>query len=185
LDIEREILAVRAKEQVVKLVKWVGNDKKRFQLLMELFLQGEDLTVKKSAWIIGHCAELHPELVSPWLKPMIKKIQEPGVPDAVKRNVVRILQFADIPRGLQGVVANLCFAFISSIDEPIAVRTFSMTVLANISQEEPGLKKELEIIVRNMLPYATPAFRARAKKVLKTNREEWEQGGDAKTFVGR
>ena len=113
-------------------------------------------------------------------------MQEPEVPDAVKRNVVRILQFVGIPRGLQGVVANLCFALISSIDEPIAVRTFSMTVLANITQEEPGLKKELEIIVRNMLPYATPAFRARAKKVLKTNREEeWEQEGDAKTFVGR
>ena len=58
---------------------------------------------------------------------------------------------------------------ISSPDEPIAVRTFSITVLARIAQEEPALRKELEIIVRQMLPYATAAFRARAKKILKNS----------------
>jgi hypothetical protein len=95
------------------------------------------------------------------------KIQEPGVQCALKRNVVRILQFAEIPRSLRGIAANLCFEFISSIDEPIAVRIFSMTVIANIAKEEPALKKELEIVIKKMLPYATAAFRARAKKVLK------------------
>ncbi|MGD1046859.1 MAG: hypothetical protein ABR936_16245 [Bacteroidota bacterium] len=99
-------------------------------------------------------------------------MQQPGTHDAVKRNVVRILQFADILHGLQGAVANLCFELISSIDEPIAVRTFSITVFAKIAQEEPGLEKELEIVVRQMLPYATNAFRARAKKVLKNHEIE-------------
>jgi len=172
MDIEKEILAVRSKEQMVRLVKWVGKDKSHFQHLMELFLQGDGPLAKKSAWIIGHFAEGHPELILPWLKPMIKRMQEQGVYDAVKCNIIRILQFVDIPRKLQGVVANFCFRLISSIDEPIAVRTFSMTVLANIAQEEPELKKELEIIVRQMLPYATPAFRARVKKVLKNHEIE-------------
>jgi hypothetical protein len=172
MDIEKEILAVRSKDQVATLVKWVGKDKMRFQYLMELFLQWNEQLAKKSAWIIGHCSEEHPELVSPWLKPMINRMQETGVHAAVKRNVVRILQFVEIPRKLQGVVANLCFELISSIDEPIAVRTFSITVLAKIAQEEPELKKELEIVVRQMLPYATPAFRARAKKVLKKHEIE-------------
>ena len=172
MQIEKEILAVRSKDQVATLVKWVGKDKMRFQYLMELFLQGNEQLAKKSAWIIGRCAERHPELVSPWLKPMINRMQETGVHAAVKRNVVRILQFVEIPCKLQGVVANLCFELISSIDEPIAVRTFSITVLAKIAQEEPELKNELEIIVRQMLPYATPAFRARAKKVLKNHEIE-------------
>jgi hypothetical protein len=167
MNFEKEILAVRSKEQVAKLVRWVGKDRELIKQLMEFFLQGESRLAQKSAWIIGHWAELHPELVKPWLKPMINKIQEPGVHGALKRNVVRILQFADIPRELQGIVANLCFELISSIDEPIAVRTFSMTVIANIAKKEPALKKELEIVIRQMLPYSTAAFRARAKKVLK------------------
>ena len=172
MDLEKEILAVRSKEQVVKLVRWVGNDKMRFRQLMEYIFHGEAQLAKKSAWIIGHCAELHPALVSPWIQAIIKALRKRGVHDAVKRNMVRILQFTDIPRGLQGSVANLCFEFISSFEEPIAVRTFSMTVLAKIAWEEPMLWKEFEIVVRQMLPYATPAFRARAKKELQIRERE-------------
>jgi hypothetical protein len=172
MDIENEILAVRSKEQVAKFVKWTGKDIKRFGTLMEFFLSGDEPLAKKAAWIIGHCAEQHPELVTPWLEPMIEKVQKPGVHSALKRNVVRILQFARIPRKLQGKVANLCFGFLSSINEPIAARTFSMTVLDRIAHEEPALKKELELIVRQTLPYATAAFRSRAKKVLKDSKIE-------------
>jgi hypothetical protein len=167
MELEQQISHVRSKEQVLKLVRWVGNDKRRFRQFMKIFLNAEESMAKKSAWIIGHCVEQHPELIAPWLKDMIKKMQTPGVHAAIKRNGVRILQFIDIPRSLQGVVANLCFDFISSNDGPIAVRTFSMTVLANIAKKEPALKKELEIIVRQMIPYSTAAFRARAKKVVK------------------
>jgi hypothetical protein len=172
MNLEKEILAVRSKDQVVTLVRWVGKDQSRFKQLMELFLEGESQPAQKSAWIIGHCAELHPELVNPWLKAMIKKMRQPGLHGALKRNVVRILQFVDIPRGLQGMVANLCFEIIASMEEPIAVRTFSITVLANIAREEPALRKELEIVVRQMLPYSTPAFRARAKNILKDSEIE-------------
>ncbi len=76
MQIEKEILAVRSKDQAATLVKWVGKDKMRFQQLMEFLLQGDEPLAKKSAWIIGHCAEEHPELVSPWLKPMINKMHE-------------------------------------------------------------------------------------------------------------
>ena len=47
-----------------------------------------------------------------------------------------------------------------------------MTVLAKIAWEEPMLWKEFEIVVRQMLPYATPAFRARAKKELQIRERE-------------
>jgi hypothetical protein len=172
MDVEKEILAIRSKEQVLKLVKWVGNDKMRFQQLMEYMLHGEDQLAKKSAWIIGHSAELHPAFVSPWLTTMMKILHKQRVDDAVKRNVIRILQFVDIPHKFRGKVVNLCFEFISSITEPIAVRTFSMSVLAKNACEEPMLWKEFEIVVRQMLPYAAPAFRARAKKYLRDT--EWD-----------
>jgi len=172
MDVEKEILEVRSKTQVLKLVKWVGNDKMRFQQLMKYMIYGEDHLAKNSAWILGHSAELYPALATPWLQAMIKILQRRGVHDAVKRNVVRILQFVDIPHKFRGKVVNLCFEFISSLTEPIAVRTFSMSVLATIALEEPILRKEFEIVVRQVFPYATPAFRARAKKYLKNT--EWD-----------
>lgn len=147
-------------------MRWVGKDKKRLKRLMESFLQGDAFLSKKSAWVVGHCAEAHPELFGRWLKPMIKKMQEPAGDGAVKRNIVRILQFVEIPRSLQGIITNQCFEFLSSVEEPIAVRTFSITVLARIAETEPALHKELELAVRQMLPYSTPAFRARARMIL-------------------
>jgi hypothetical protein len=175
MDLESEILSTRSKQQVVRLVRWIGKDTRRFKRLVVLFLQEDEKIARRSAWVIGHCVEAHPSLMQPWLKPMIKKMKTPGAHCAVKRNGVRILQFVKIPRGLQGIVAGLCFNYLTSLDEPIAVRTFSMTVLGKIAEQEPELKKELELTIRQMLPYSTAAFRARAKKVLKDSYKKLEQ----------
>jgi hypothetical protein len=154
------------KRNTVRLAQWVGTDKSRFKELMELFLKGEYRVTQRSAWIVRHCAQQHPHLLAPYLEPMLKRMMEPGVHVAVKRNVIGILQDIEIPRRLYGKVASLCFGFLES-NEPIAVRVFSMTVLANIAQHEPDLKKELRLIIEQRMPWEGPAFRARGKKVLK------------------
>jgi hypothetical protein len=51
--------------------------------------------------------------------------------------------------------------------EPIAVKVFSMTVLANLSKSSPDIKKELRIAIEDQLPYGSAGFVSRAKKVLK------------------
>ncbi|MFH0989958.1 MAG: hypothetical protein V1799_08085 [bacterium] len=167
MDIEKEIATVCMKRDVIRIARWIGTDQKRFSQLMDFILTGEDRIAQKAAWIVGYCVELHPPLVDPWLKQLLQKMEQPRASGAVKRNGVRILQFATIPRKLQGRAANICFQFLAAPDEPIAVRTFSITVIARIAEEEPDLMKELESVVKQMLPYSTPAFRARAKKVLK------------------
>ena len=137
---------------------------------MELFLKGEYRVTQRSAWIVRYCAEKHPKLIEPFLQPMLKRMMEPEVHVAVKRNVIGILQDIEIPKKLWGKVAKLCFDFLES-SEPIAVRVFSMTVLANIAQHEPDLKKELWLIIEQRIPWEGPAFQSRAKKVLKQLRD--------------
>jgi hypothetical protein len=97
---------------------------------------------------------------------MIRRMQEPGVHVAVKRNVIRILQFINIPRELLGDVTTLCFDYLASPNEAIAVRTFSMTVLANIAQKEPDLRNELRLSIEQQLLHGSPGFRARARNVM-------------------
>ncbi len=135
---------------------------------MELFLNGGYQVTQRSAWSIGICAERHPALIRPHLKQMVKKIQQPDVHDAAKRNVVRILQHIDIPGDLLGIVATSCFNYVSSPNEPIAVRAFSMTVLANIAMRKPGIKNELKLVIEQQLSYGSIGLCARARKVLKT-----------------
>lgn len=166
VNLEQEILKEHSKQNVLRLTTWIGSDKKRFKELMELFLKGEYRVTQLSAWLVSHVADRHPELLEPYLDKMLKRMMEPEVHVAVKRNVLRILEFIEVPRRLHGRVATLCFDFLES-NEPIAVRVFSMTVLANIAQHEPDLKKELRLIIEQRMPWEGPAFQSRAKRVLK------------------
>jgi len=113
------------------------------------------------------CFDRHPQLIPPWLPAMVKRMQEPDLPDAVRRNVVRILQFVDVPKALLGTVVSLCFEYINSYSIPVAVRAFAMTVLANAAEREPALKHELKTSLALLLPAATGGILARARMVMR------------------
>lgn len=151
----------------MRVVRWIGSDKKRFRELMALFLRGEYRVTQRAAWVLRHCAERDQSLVEPYLAKMVNRMLEPGVHVAVKRNVVGILQEIEIPRRLLGRIATICFDFLASQDETIAVRAFSMTVLANIAASEPDLKNELRLMIEQQLPWEGAAFQSRARHVLK------------------
>ncbi len=166
MDLRAEILKEHSKAQTMKIVKFIGDDSKKFKELMNLFFNDEYRVVQRSAWIVNNCAGNHPELIKPYLKKMIDYLQKP-VHDAVRRNTIRILQFIDIPKNLTGKAANVCFNLLQSKDEPVAVKVFSMTVLGKLCKTEPGLKNELQLLIEDQLPYSTAGFRSRAKRILK------------------
>jgi hypothetical protein len=166
MNLEQEILKEHSKQNIVRLAQWIGSDKKRFMLLMDVFLEGEYRVTQLSAWLVSHVADKHPELLAPYIDKMLKRMMESNVHVAVKRNVLRILQFVELPKRLYGKVAAHCFDFLES-NEPIAVRVFSMTVLANIAKHEPDLKNELRLIIEKRMPWEGAGFKARGKKVLK------------------
>ena len=135
---------------------------------MQLFLRGENRAAQYAAGIISIIAEKHSSLILPYIEVMVERMAEPGLPAAVRRNVVRILQHAEIPESLQGRVMDLCYQFLADPNEPIAVRCFSMTVLCNLSKVYPQIKPELKTIIEEGLQQnASAGFKARAKKITK------------------
>lgn len=171
MNIVQEVLKEHSKAMCDRIVKYVGNDRVRFNELVNVFLKGPYRVTQRAGWPLSYCVELHPELINPHLKRIIQNLKSPGLHDSVKRNTVRLMQFIDLPKSLQGAAADACFGFMSNPREPIAVRCFSMTVLAHLSREQPELKKELRIILEDQLPYATAGFASRARRVLKELRE--------------
>jgi hypothetical protein len=167
MDLEQEILREHSRRQIEKIAKWIGPDKRRFNRLMALFLKGEYRITQRSVWAVSCCADRHPFLVGPWLKEMIKKMQEPGVHIAVKRNILHILEGIDIPLPLLGTVVTICFEELGNPNSAIAVRAYSMSVLLKVAETEPDLRNELRLMLEQMLPSAGPAVQARGRKVLK------------------
>lgn len=166
-DLEQEILREHSKHQAIALARWVGHDKNRFKQLMTLFLRGDYRVTQRSAWVMNHCAEHSPELIAPWLEHMLARMQEPGVHEAVPRNVLRICSSIEIPRTLQGEVVTICFAYLMNPSSPIAIQVHSMAILVNIARQEPDLKNEVRAVIERLLPRGGPAINARARMVLK------------------
>ncbi len=167
MNLEVEILKEHSKRQTTRISRWIGADKRKFKKLVELFLNGEYRVTQRSAWIISVCAEKHPGLIRPHLKSMVARMQEPGTHDAVRRSVLRILKFVDIPRDLKGTIATLCFGYLESATKPIAVKAFSMVVLAKIARVEPDLQRELRLVIGQQLPFGGPAIKSSAGQALK------------------
>lgn len=167
MNLESEILREHSKQQCVRIAKWVGTDKRRFRELMDLFLKGEYRTTQRAAWIVKHCADEHIDLVIPYINRMIDRMVEANVHDAVKRNVARILQDIEIPRRVAGKVATICFDWLASANEPVAVKVFSMSVLANLAKQEPDLKNEIRILIDQQMPMGSAGFKSRGKKILR------------------
>ncbi len=165
--LEKEIFNRYSKAHALAVVRWIGGDKHRFAELMKYFFSSDRITALNSSWLVTLCAEHHPSVVAPWLSKMVQHAAKNNAFGSVKRNVVRTMQFVPVPRSLQGRVSNLCFSFLQDPKEAIAVKAFSMTVLANIASQEPDLKHEIRLVIEQMLPYGTAGIQARAKKVLK------------------
>ncbi len=128
----------------------------------------DEIISRHAAWVVAHCIERHPELAVPWLKSIIKKIQEPGIHEALRRTGMSVLQCSEIPASLQGAVANICFSYIADLKISIAPRVVAITVLARIAEHKKELAGELQTLIEQMLPYSTAAFRSRARHVLKS-----------------
>ena len=135
--------------------------------MFSIFLNDEYRVVQRAAWPVSYCVEAHPDLINDHYEALIKKLQEPGIHDAVKRNSTRLLQHVTIPEDWQGPVMNICFDYVSSPKEAIAVKAFSITVLANMAQHYPEIIPELKWVIDDQLENQSPAFKSRAKQLYK------------------
>ena len=167
MNIRIEILAEHSKRQTTKIVNFVGDDKNRFKILMDLFLHDEYRVVQRSGWMVSVCSIAHPQLIKPYFKQMVAYLSKEGTHSAVRRNILRILQFVDVPKSLQGKLVDVCFKFLISKEEPVAVKVFAMTVLTTIAKQNPDLKHEIKIVIEDMIPYGSPGIRVRGKKMLR------------------
>jgi len=168
MNIKERLEAEHSKTLTTSIVKFVGDDKKRFKELMDIFLKGEYRLTQRAAWPLSYIVIEHPSLLNPYFEKFIQKLGDPTNHPAIPRNVFRVLQEIEIPEKFQGVLIDLSFKIIMNETEPAAVRAFAITVAAKICKNYPELKNELLIILKELssLPQL-PSMTSRIKKALK------------------
>ena len=160
------ILKEHSKAQCNRIVQWVGANQKRFDELFYLFLNDEYRVVQRSAWPVSYCVIAHPTFINRHWNKLIKNLRKPFLHDAVKRNSVRFLQDINIPEKYRGEIMDICFKYLESSTEPVAVKAFSLTVLGNMANHYPEIIPEIKLLIEDQMPNQTAAFRSRARKIL-------------------
>ncbi|TMI79695.1 MAG: hypothetical protein E6H10_14940 [Bacteroidetes bacterium] len=168
MNLRSIILAEHSKANCNRIVRWVGTSQKKFDELFNLFLTSEYRVNQRAAWPLSYCVINHPQFISKHLSRLVKNLHKPGIHDAVKRNTVRLLQHIEIPKKFHGEIMDICFGYLSSPDEPVAIKAFSLTILQNLSKQYPEIKNEIKLIIEERWEHETAAFHSRAKKFLKS-----------------
>jgi hypothetical protein len=167
MDIEQALMKEHSKAQTVKIARWIGTDPERMAEFLKVFLHGDELVTQRGAWVLGTLGDMHPDMLRPHLRMLIKKMREQGVHDAVKRNIVRYLSSIEIPPALLGTVVSVCFKYLEDPREAVAIKVHAMTVLAEVCKKEPDLERELRLIVAQQLATAEGAYCARVRMLFK------------------
>lgn len=168
MNIRRILLSSTTTDKLFQLADNVADNKVLFKEIADLYCAGPYRITQRAAHVLERICVQHPHLIRPHLKRLVRELKRPEAPVALKRNTIRLFQFIDIPHVLRGELLDLCFGFLQDKKEPVAVKVFSMSVIAIIAKNEPGLLTELRIVIEDLLPYSGPAFRSRALRVLKT-----------------
>lgn len=166
MNLSVELMREHSKSHATKIANYVLKNN-QFDDLMDIFFNSNYRLNQRSAYVMNICYEKQHKIIQPYIKKLVENLHQSGLHDAVKRNTVRILQFIQLPDNLIGEVADICFKYLISKDEPIAVKAFSMRVLANICKTYPELKNELIPIIEDMIPHGSPGIKNRGKKILK------------------
>ena len=163
MNLQEEILKEHSKQQCIKIVQWVGGSQQRFDELFVLFLTGGHRVTQRAAWPVSYCVEAHPAFIKKHFAKLLNNLRKPGVHNAIKRNTVRLLQWVDIPDKFQGQVMDICFGYVASPTEAVAVKAFSLTVLSKLAAIYPEILPEIKLLIQEQMPHQTAAFKSRAK----------------------
>lgn len=166
MDIRDALLKEHSKLQCSKIVRYIGSDKRKFAELMKVFFEGEYRVIQRASWPLSYCIQENPALIQPYWSRLCEMLQRPGIHNAVVRNILRLLQYINIPKRYHGRIMTICFDYIAEENIPAAVKAFSLTVLDNLSQSYPEIRSELQLVIEERLDRETPAFKSRAKKIL-------------------
>jgi len=137
-----------------------------FEELVSIYLRNEEPVSRRAVWVVDTVAEKLPQLLDRHLGSIVKALPSFNH-DGLKRVSLRMLSRAPLPQNYMGELMNLCFDWLISQKESVAVKVYAMEILYRMSQTEPELKKELADSIEWRIAEGTPGFKNRGLKTLK------------------
>ena len=167
MDLKNLITERHSKEHALRVAKYIGNDEKLIRELVKCFFVSDLKLASRASWIAGFVAVKYPGLFTPYISKIIDSFDKDDLNNSLKRNSLRLLLELTISQDFHGKLMNKCFEYVESFDAPPAVKVYAMCILENLSNRYPEIKAELKLIIDSRFQIESPAFKSRARKILK------------------
>ena len=175
-DLLKKTSALRSARETA--ARYIGDDPLKYRQLLECATDADPDISKKACWILELVIFNAPDLFNRYPDYLFSILKHPLHPSGL-RPVSKIiafwcdLQFSGKQNSAPGFTAaeselltEYCFGWLLS-ELPVAIKVHSMEALYQLGKRHPWIHHELKAHLVQMYPEAQPAFRARARKLLK------------------
>ena len=164
--LEDLLLVENSRRNTDLLANLINEKPELFDELFTLFLKDQEPVSRRAAWVADVVTEKHPKWLNHRIDEMVSRLGT-FTHDGMKRQSLRMLSRSKFPEAQLGQLITLCFNWLTSAEESVAVKMFSMEILYRISQQEKEIKKELADSIEWRMQEETPGFRSHGSKLLK------------------
>ena len=166
MDVAEIFAEGQSRRATEAIVAYIGAEPERFAALFRIFERGDFRLQQCAAWPISVVAEKQPELVEPYLPKLIEYLPRTDVHDAVKRSILRLLEFVNIPDRLKGKIFSYSIDLLDDPNQAVAVRCFALSAAARAAGNERALMNEIRLVADRHREHSTAGFKARVRRVL-------------------
>jgi hypothetical protein len=96
MNLRNMLMGDASRAQMLRISAYIDHDPERFTQLITLFTKGDYRLTQRSSWPLSYCVEKYPSLLTSHFPTLLDQL-ESSSSHAVKRNIVRLFQFAEIP----------------------------------------------------------------------------------------
>ncbi len=166
MNYKEQLLTEHSRTNTDFIAQAIGNKPAELQKIIDIiYLQPAPLP-QRASWLLSVVNSRHPQLLTPHIPLFIRTVHHFHI-DGIRRNIMHVLAQHTIPEQQQATLLDICFHFLLSPTETVAVKVHAMKVIANLSRLHPEIKGELRSVIQQQLPKNTVAFAARARLILK------------------
>lgn len=171
MNLRAELARNHSRANADRILALLLEDVSHTDELVRLTLLADDpVTVQRAAMVLGDLGRARPDWLAVFLPELVAAARYPVHP-AVCRNVLRYLsELATdrLPEGLHAELLDWALEVTGAAHQPTACRVFAMQLAANFCTVYPDLAGELRETLRLGLEEATPGYRSRAGKILRS-----------------
>src|SRR6056297_1823449 len=165
MNFRKQLLAEASRANIDFIVGNIDGKKEHFEKVFPFIYDSNGYIANRAGWVVEKCAAKYPYLVNPHINEIIDFLPQISF-GGLCRVMLKVLTLLPIPESRMGEIIDICLTWIESPKEKVAIKVYSMQILADYCKTEPGLIPELLSIIETHYERNSFAFQSRADKIF-------------------